>query len=91
VDHHLQGELEEHRSQERKREAFADDRRDVLVREVQDDDVDEDVDDIGGAGAGPAHPHNPSADKADHADPQRDAGAPRPAGGKSERAIAHRS
>ena len=48
-DHHFQGDLEEHGRQQGQREAFADDRRDVLDREVEDDHVDEDVDDVGGA------------------------------------------
>jgi hypothetical protein len=54
VDHDLQGDLEERCSQQREREAFADDRWDVLDREVQDDHVDEDVDDVRRAGADPS-------------------------------------
>jgi len=41
-------------SQQRKGEAFADDRWDVLDGEVEDDHIDEDVDHVGRAGAEPS-------------------------------------
>src|SRR5262245_25751284 len=58
-EHQLQGDLEERGGKQREGEALADDRGDVLDREVEHDDVDEQVDDVGPAGDDPSADRTP--------------------------------
>src|SRR5690606_26213365 len=77
--HGLERDLEQDRGQQRVREALAHHRRQVLDREVEDHDVDEDVDDIGRPGRQPAP----------HAAPPRPLTGPRRGGRRRHRPILH--